>query len=63
MLRVAWMEDTIKTDVSENVKMCTEAICRWAGCCKRGDEPSGSIICGEFLDELTRHALRKEGSV
>jgi hypothetical protein len=63
MLCVAWMEDTIKTDVSENVKMCTEAICRWAGCCEHGDEPSGSIIRGEFLDELTRHVLRKEGSV
>jgi hypothetical protein len=23
---------------------------RWAGCCEYGNEPSGSIKCGEFLD-------------
>ena len=23
---------------------------RWAGTCECGDEPSGSIKCGEFLD-------------
>jgi hypothetical protein len=24
-----------------------------AGCCEHGDEPSGSIKCGEFLDYLS----------
>jgi hypothetical protein len=24
-----------------------------AGCCENGDEPLGSIKCGEFLDQLS----------
>jgi hypothetical protein len=34
-----------------------------AGCCKRGNEPSGGIIkCGEFLDYLRAGKLLKKDS-
>ena len=34
-----------------------------AGCCERGNEPSGSIKCGEFLDYLkTGHLVKKDSA-
>jgi hypothetical protein len=34
-----------------------------AGCCVYGDEPSGSIKCGEFLEKLrTFKLLRKDSA-
>jgi hypothetical protein len=33
-----------------------------AGCCKRGNEPSGTIKCGEFLDWLRIGELFKKDS-
>jgi hypothetical protein len=32
-----------------------------AGCCEYGDEPSGSIKCGEFLDWLSVLLASQEG--
>ena len=32
-----------------------------AGACEYGNEPSGSIKCGEFLDKLRTGSLVKEG--
>ena len=34
-----------------------------AGCCERGNEPSGSVKCGEFLNQLkTDHILKKDAA-
>jgi len=33
-----------------------------AGTCERGNEPSGSIKCGEFLDWLKTRLLLKKDS-
>jgi hypothetical protein len=33
-----------------------------AGACIRGDEPSGSIKCGDFLDQLRTGWLLKKDS-
>ena len=33
-----------------------------AGCCECGNEPSGSIKCGEFLDQLRTSQLLKKNS-
>jgi hypothetical protein len=36
---------------------------RWGGgCCNRGNEPSGSIKCGEFIDYLRTGYLPKKDS-
>jgi hypothetical protein len=32
-----------------------------AGCCEHGDEPPGSIECGEFLDYLSVLVASQEG--
>jgi len=32
-----------------------------AGTCEYGDEPSGSIKCGEFLDQLQNQLASQEG--
>jgi hypothetical protein len=32
-----------------------------AGCCEHGDEPSGSIKCGEFPDYLSVLLASQEG--
>ena len=32
-----------------------------AGTCEYGDEPSGSIKCGEFLDQLQNQSASQEG--
>ena len=32
-----------------------------AGTCEYGDEPSGSIMCGEFLDWLRNQLAFQEG--
>jgi hypothetical protein len=47
---VKW-EDNIKKDLQEVGWGCVDQInmTQVAGSCKRGNEPSGSIICGEFL--------------
>jgi len=33
-----------------------------AGCCEHGNEPSGCIICWEFLDDVTDYKLLKNDS-
>ena len=33
-----------------------------AGTCEYGNEPSGSMICGEFLDKLRTYLLLKKDS-
>ena len=34
---------------------------RLAGTCEYGDEPSGSIKCGEFFDNLQNQIASQEG--
>ena len=34
---------------------------RWRGTCEYGDELSGSIKCGKFLDELQNQLASQEG--
>jgi hypothetical protein len=29
-----------------------------AGCCEEGNEPSGSVKCGEFLEQLSNFKLK-----
>ena len=47
-------EDNIKMDIQEVGCWCMDWIelVQVAGTCECGNEPSGSIKCGEFLDEL-----------
>jgi hypothetical protein len=33
-----------------------------AGCCEHGNEPSGSIKCGEFLDQMRDRQLLEKDS-
>jgi len=45
------LEDNIKMDLQEMGCGCMDWI-QVADSCKYGNEPSGSIKCGEFLDYL-----------
>jgi hypothetical protein len=58
-------EDNIKMDleeiVCENVDWI-HVVQDGAGCCEHGNEPSGSIKCGEFLDQLSDCQLLKKNS-
>ena len=46
---------------------CTALVCsgygQVAGACERGQEPSGSIKCGEFLDFPRNFPVLKEHSI
>jgi hypothetical protein len=33
-----------------------------AGTCEYGDEPSGSVKCGEFLDQLRNYLLTNDSA-
>jgi hypothetical protein len=37
--------------------------CPVAGCCEHGNEPSGFIKCGEFLDQMRDRQLLEKDSV
>ena len=55
-LRCRW-DDNIKMDLRElgwghGLNRCGSGLGQMAGCCEYGNESSGSMKCGEFLDEL-----------
>jgi hypothetical protein len=31
-------------------------------CCKHGNEPSGSMICGELLEQLRKYHIQQKGA-
>jgi hypothetical protein len=47
--------------VCSNIKMDLREVAwgSWTGCCECGNEPSGSIKCGEFLEYLRVLASQK----
>ena len=57
-------EDSIKTDLRE-IRLGVWTGLMWltatvAGCCKYGNEPSGSVEGGEFIEQLRYHWLLKK---
>jgi len=45
-----------------NIKKGLQEVVQEAGTCKRGNEHSGSIKCGEFLDYMRNCLLLRKGS-
>ena len=57
------MGDNIKMDLQEEglgLDRSGSGQGQMAGTCKRGNEPSGSVSCGEFLDWKTHQVLKKD---
>ena len=54
----------VKMDFQEMRREGNEciALVQVAGTCECGNEPSGSIKCGEFIDQLKTGKLLKKGS-